>query len=115
MDRYVNESRRLYKVLDTHLEKTGQPFLVGNKCTIADITHIGWILWAGWAGVDIDEFPTLKKWEERMMARPAVKQGNDVPHPSKIRELLGDPKAMDEYAEHSREWIMKGQNDDSKK
>lgn len=39
IDRYQNETRRLYKVLDTHLATTKQEYLVGNKCTIADIAQ----------------------------------------------------------------------------
>lgn len=34
---------QLYRVLDDHLKKTGSPYLVGDKCTIADIAHWGWI------------------------------------------------------------------------
>jgi glutathione S-transferase len=37
--RYTNETRRLYGVLNTHLEKSTSGFLVGDKLTIADIAH----------------------------------------------------------------------------
>lgn len=114
-DRYINETRRVYKVLDLHFEKTGNEYLVGNKCTIADVTTVGWVTWCAWAGVNIDEFPSLEKWQKRMIARPAIAKGNDVPHPSKLRDILGDDKKMDEYAAHSREWILKGMKDDEKK
>jgi len=40
--RYVNETRRLYGVLNTQLEKSTSGYLVGDKCTIADIAHWGW-------------------------------------------------------------------------
>jgi len=73
------------------------------------------VYWAAWAGVDIDEFPTLKKWKERMMERPAVAKGNDVPQPSKMKEFLGDEKKLDEYAKKSSGWILKGMKDDEKK
>jgi glutathione S-transferase len=39
--RYVNETRRLYGVLNTQLEKSKSGYLVGDKCTIADIAHWG--------------------------------------------------------------------------
>lgn len=45
ISRYLNESRRLYKVMETQLQKT--PFLVGEKCTIADISCWGWVAAAG--------------------------------------------------------------------
>src|SRR5271156_2625567 len=79
--RYQNETRRLYKVLDDHLKTSTSGYLVGDKCTIADIAHIGWIMSAFWAGVDIAEFPALQAWEERMTARPGVQKGKDVPDP----------------------------------
>ncbi len=41
VNRYVNETRRLYGVLNTHLEKSISGYLVGDKCTIADIAHWG--------------------------------------------------------------------------
>lgn len=88
---------------------------MNNRITIADITHIGWVLWAGWAGVDIGEFPLVKAWRGRMMSNPAVKKGNDVPEPSKILEMLNDPEQIEKFAKHSSGWIMKGQEEDAKR
>jgi glutathione S-transferase len=42
--RYVNETRRLYGVLNRQLEKSTSGYLVGDKCTIADIAHWGCVL-----------------------------------------------------------------------
>jgi glutathione S-transferase len=44
VNRYQNESRRLYGVLNEHLKKSTSGYLVGDKCTIADIAHWGWIV-----------------------------------------------------------------------
>jgi glutathione S-transferase len=44
INRYQIETRRLYKVIDDHLETTKNSYLVGDKCTIADIAHFGWIV-----------------------------------------------------------------------
>ena len=60
--------------MDKHLKDSGYQYLVGNKCTIADIAHWGWVSAAGWAGIEINEFPNLKAWEERMWARPALQK-----------------------------------------
>ena len=92
--RYQNETKRLYGVLDKHLQDTKGEYLVGKKATIADIAHWGWISAAGWAGVEIDEFPHLKAWEERMWARPALKKGANVPDRYGMKELLQDKEAM---------------------
>jgi glutathione S-transferase len=43
VDRYKNETRRLYRTVDNHLEKTGSSFLVGEKMTIADIALWCWV------------------------------------------------------------------------
>lgn len=77
-NRYQNELKRLYGVLEKHLKDTGNDYLVGDKCTIADIAHWGWITLSRWAGVELSDFPTLQKWEERMLARPAVEKGRQV-------------------------------------
>lgn len=42
INRYTNETRRLYSVLESHLEKSTSGFLVGDRLTIADISCVGW-------------------------------------------------------------------------
>jgi len=44
VNRYQNETRRLYRVLNTHLEKSTSGYLVGDKATIADFAHYGYFL-----------------------------------------------------------------------
>lgn len=58
----------------------------------------GWISAGLWAGVEIDHFPTLKKWEERMWARPALKKGADVPEKYTFKERLADKASMEKAA-----------------
>ena len=89
--------------------------MVGSKCTIADIAHWGWVAAAGWAGVELDDFPHLKRWEERMMARPAVERGRHVPDPHRIKELLKDKEATERKAAEARKWVQQGMKDDAKK
>jgi len=69
---------------------------------------------AGWAQVNIDEFPELKKWEERMEQRPAVQKGKDVPDPFRLKELLKDPKMMEEIAAKSAAWVQQSMKEDAK-
>lgn len=47
IDRYKNETRRLYRVMDQHLQKSSSGYLVGDRCTIADISCWGWVAAAG--------------------------------------------------------------------
>jgi GST-like protein len=76
IDRYVNETRRLYGVADTRLGKT--PYLAGEAYTIADIACYGWM--RGWERqeVPIEEYPNVKRWLDEIGARPAVQSGCEV-------------------------------------
>ena len=78
-----------------------------------DICSWGWIASAYWAGVEIDEFPALKAWDDRMLARPGVEKGRHVPDPHRAKELAKDPALMKEHAEASRAWIQAGMASDS--
>ena len=90
----------------------GMPFKLTNP---TDIAHYGWVASAGWAGVNIDEFPALKAWEERMTARPGVEKGRHVPDPHTIKELLKDKAKMEKHAAASRKWVQDGMKQDAKK
>ncbi|KAH7234249.1 hypothetical protein B0J15DRAFT_408328, partial [Fusarium solani] len=59
INRYVMETKRLYNVLDNHLRSSKSGYIV----SLADFGLIGWVDFAGSAGVDIDRFPALKAWE----------------------------------------------------
>lgn len=94
---------------------TKSDYLVANKCTIADIAHYGWIAAAGWAGVEIEEFPALKAWEERMEKRPAVAKGRDVPDKHNIKERMKDKESMKQMEEKGRNWVQSGMKADAQK
>ena len=115
VNRYVNETRRLYRVLDKHLAGSKSGYLVGDHVSIADISHWGWVASAGWAGVDIEEFPHLKAWEERMAQREGVEKGRHVPSPHRIKDLLKDKAAMEKQAAAARDWIQEGMKKDARK
>lgn len=115
INRYQNETRRLYGVLDKHLQTSKSGYLVGDKCTIADIAHWGWVTAAFWAGVDIDEFPALKAWDDRMLTRPGVEKGRHIPDPHRMKELQKDPDAIKKHAEQSKKWIQESMKEDAKK
>jgi len=77
MQRYTGETERLVGILDSRLKD--QDYLVGNKYSIADIASFGWIHMLRFSGVNLDDFPNLKAWWERINARPAVQKGLSVP------------------------------------
>jgi glutathione S-transferase len=72
IDRYQNETRRLYEVLDRQL--ASHEFLAGDY-SIADIATFPWCARHEWQGVDLAEFPKLKRWYDVLAARPAVDRG----------------------------------------
>ncbi|MDR6950766.1 GST-like protein [Ancylobacter sp. 3268] len=75
IDRYTNETHRLYGVMNKRLGD--RDYLAGDY-SIADIACLGWAkLWER-QGQNIEEFPNLKAWLARMLARPAVKRGLSV-------------------------------------
>ncbi|GAB3099319.1 glutathione S-transferase [Aestuariicella hydrocarbonica] len=76
IDRYQNEVKRLFGVLDTHLQD--REFLAGNY-SIADMANWCWAHTYKWSGVAIDDFPHLTRWLDAIAARPAVERGIAVP------------------------------------
>ncbi|KAF1985280.1 glutathione S-transferase [Aulographum hederae CBS 113979] len=113
IDRYTNEASRLYSVLDAHLADGNKEYLVGNKCTIADIAHWGWIAAAAYAGVDMEQFPALRAWDERMTARSGVEKGRHVPDRHRMKDLTKEE--LDKQAEEGRKWVQKGMKEDAQK
>lgn len=75
--RYVDETARIYSVLDRRLERV--PFLA-EEYSIADIATWPWIARYEWQGVDWSRYPNLERWYRRIAERPAVRRGYDVPH-----------------------------------
>jgi GST-like protein len=72
IDRYTNEVNRLYGVMNKRL--ADRQYLAGDY-SIADMACIGWVNSYKNQGQDLDDFPNLKAWFERMHARPAVSKG----------------------------------------
>jgi len=79
-ERYGNEAKRLYGVMQRQLEK--HDFLSGKEYTIADIATYPWVARHEWHRVDLVEFPHVKRWYDAIGARPAVARGMAVPQPS---------------------------------
>ena len=70
-ERYVNETKRLYGVLDKQL--FGQNYVAGEYSE-ADMAIFPWILRYGWQQIDINDYPNVKAYMERIQARPAVQR-----------------------------------------
>lgn len=76
IQRYTNEARRLYGVIDKRLGSS--EWLAGDEYTIADIATFPWLRSWQNQGVELDEYPNLKRWFNTIAERPAVKRGVEV-------------------------------------
>lgn len=91
INRYTNEAKRLYGVMDKQVSKT--KFIAGNTYTIADMAIFPWL--RNWQnqGIDWAEYPHLKRWFDTIAARPAVQRGVQVL--ADLRKPITDDKARD--------------------
>ena len=76
IERYSNEARRIYGVLDKRLQ--GREWVASDDYSIADIAIFPWLRSWQNQGIDWADFPHLKRWFDRVAARPAVQRGVEV-------------------------------------
>src|SRR5687768_586627 len=76
MNRYKNEANRLYGVLEKRLNES--EWLACGEYTIADMATMPWLRFPERQGVNIDEYPRVKEWRDRIAERPAVKRALQV-------------------------------------
>ncbi len=75
-ERYLKEAHRLYKVLNTRLERRQ---FVADDYSIADIAIWPWISRFEWQTIDLGHYPNVKRWYLAVATRPAVRKGYKVP------------------------------------
>ncbi len=76
INRYQNETRRLYEVLDKRLQDN--EYLAGDY-SIADMATWSWAQCHEWGGISIEGLDNFKRWLDTVSERPAVKRGKAVP------------------------------------
>jgi GSH-dependent disulfide-bond oxidoreductase len=91
IDRYTNEAKRLYGVVDKQLQS--QAYIAGAQYTIADMAIWPWL--RNWKnqGMELADYPALKAWFEKIEARPAVQRG--VQHLADLRKPITDDKSRE--------------------
>jgi GSH-dependent disulfide-bond oxidoreductase len=89
--RYVNETNRLYGVLNKNL--SDREFVAGSAYTIADMAIYPWIVAHEKQKQDLNEFPNVKAWFEKIKARPATVRAYE-----KAKEINTQPSVRDERA-----------------
>ncbi len=85
IERYQNETRRLYRVMDTRLASVD--YLAGEY-SIADMACYPWVAQHDWSGLTLDEFPHLTAWFQRLTDRPGVAAGMGVPELQRSAEKI---------------------------
>lgn len=106
IERYQNESRRLFEVLDKHLQ--GNEWLADDY-SIADIANWCWIRTHNWSGVNLEGLGNLQRWSNSLAARPACQRGIEIPFPvdSLLKdEAAGNPTA-DEFIKNAQKLIQR--------
>jgi GST-like protein len=76
IERYSKETRRLWGVLDERL--SDNEYVAAGEYTIADIAIFPWTARHEWQGIELAEFPNVRRWYESLAARPAVIRGMDT-------------------------------------
>ena len=91
IDRYTNEAKRLYGVINKRLE--GRPFIAGDY-SIADMAIFPWLVPYERQGQNLEDYPNIKRWMESIQSRSAVR---------KAMQVLADRRRsgpMDDKARH---------------
>lgn len=91
IDRYSNEARRLYAVIDKRLATS--EWLGGAEYSIADIATFPWLRSWQNQGVVLEDYPHLKRWFDTVSERPAVQRGVKVL--ADLRKPVTDDKARE--------------------
>ncbi|KAH2278487.1 hypothetical protein KXW40_000349 [Aspergillus fumigatus] len=72
---FTRKALRLYLHLEEHLQKAQSPYLVGKKCTLADLVVFPYVASASQANLDLERFPELTTWHDRLVRNPHVAKG----------------------------------------
>jgi len=102
IDRYQNETKRLYTVLDGRLAESEW---LADDYSLADIANYCWVRIRGWAGVDSSDLKNLERWIAVMDARPAVQAGCNVPESGGLPDDA-DEETLKRIAEGARKMLQ---------
>jgi GST-like protein len=102
IDRYQNESRRLFEVLDSRL---GESEWLADDYSIADIANWCWVRTYKWSGVSRDGLTNLDRWLSVMKEKPGLRQGVQVP--VKIDNILDNKEAEKAFTENAGKIVQR--------
>lgn len=102
IDRYQNECRRLFEVLDRRL---GESEWLADDYSIADIANWCWVRTYKWSGVSRDGLDNLDRWLAVMKEKPGLRKGVGVP--VKIDNILDDEEAAKKFTDNAGKLVQK--------
>ena len=109
IDRYQNEGRRLFEVLDARL--ADNEYLAGDY-SIADMANWAWVRTHNWSGISIEGLVNLSRWMGVIAERPGAQRGVKVP--IDIAELMDAKREEDaeEFSKNARSLLVGARSDD---
>jgi glutathione S-transferase len=102
IDRYQNECRRLFEVLDRRL---GESEWLADDYSIADIANWCWVRTYKWSGVSRDGLENLDRWLSVMKEKPGLQQGIQVP--VKVDNILEDEEASKKFRDNAAKIVQR--------
>jgi len=102
IDRYQNESRRLFEVLDSRL---AQAEWLADDFSIADIANWCWVRTHKWSGASVEGLEHLQRWMSAMNARPACRRGIEIP--VKVENLVDDKKGSEGFIQQAQQMVQR--------
>jgi glutathione S-transferase len=97
IDRYQNETRRLFEVLDRRL---GESEWLSGDFSIADIANWCWVRTYKWSGIEVDDLVNLKRWRDAIRNRPACQRGIEVPQ--RLQNMENDADAAEKFSKNAQ-------------
>ena len=102
IDRYQNECRRLFEVLDKNLKNNEW---IAGEYSIADIANWCWVRTHNWSGVSIDGLEHLDRWKNAMYEQPGMKAGIKIP--VAVENILKDAEKAQEFSKNTEGIVTK--------
>ena len=103
IDRYQNESKRLFTVIDKHLQSNQY---LAQDFSIADIANWSWIRIHKWSGVEINDLPNLNRWMDEISLRPACIKGIQIPRSLELPDDE-DSEKIKEFEKNAKKILQK--------
>jgi glutathione S-transferase len=102
IERYQNEGRRLFEVLDKRLAESEW---LADEYSIADIANWCWTRTHKWSGISVEGLEHLARWNDAMYKKPGMLEGIKVP--IKVDKILGDETKTKEFIERAQKNLQK--------